>query len=81
VLKNIDEESKREIREIYKKFAKIQIISMKLDTIYNEKEEAHFILSVFREWSQMKSTIFNLFEKFDKDFDINNGSVSGGYFG
>lgn len=81
VLKNIDEEAKKEIKEIYKKLAKIQIISMRLDTIYNEKEEAEFIIQVYKDWGKLKYPIFKLFEKFDKDFDVPNGSATGCYFG
>lgn len=81
VLKNIDEDTKKEIKDIYKKLAKLQIESMKLDTIYDEKSEAEFILLIKKEWESMRNQIFKMFERFNQDFDFNNESISKGYFG
>jgi hypothetical protein len=81
ILKNLNEEDKKEIREVYKKLAKIQIESMKLDTIYSENNEAQFILYSTHEWLLIKDKIFRLFEKFSKDLDLNNSSISNCYFG
>jgi len=81
ILKNLNEGDKHEIKEIYKKLAKIQIGSIKLDTVYNELSESEFIKKTYEEWIVIKEVLFKIFERFEKDFDINNSSASNCYFG
>ena len=54
---------------------------MKLDTVYNEKNEADFIASTFKDWQKKKHEILALIEKFDEKLDKDNDSYSKGYFG
>jgi len=81
VIKNLDYDDKKEIKEIYKKLAAMEITAMKLDTIYNENAEAEFVVKAFCEWQGIKLKIHKIFEKFDKELDINGSSVSSGYLG
>jgi hypothetical protein len=81
MIKNISEDDKKGIKEIYQKLAKIEITVLKLDTIYEEKAEADFIKATSKQWNEIKKEIMKLLEKFDKDFDTTISSTSRGYFG
>lgn len=81
MIKNIVEDDKKIIKEVYQKLAKIQILVLKLDTVYNEKAEADFIIQTSKQWNEIKKQIMKLLEKLDQDFDISPSSSSRGYFG
>ena len=81
MLKNLKEAEKDKMKEIYKKFAKLEIDVMKLDTVYDEKKEADFIKAVAGQWDVVKKEVYSLLENLGKDFDISSNSVKGGYFG
>ena len=81
MIKNIQEDDKKEIKEIYKIFSKIQLQAMKLDTIYNEKNEADFINKNFKLWQDLKKQIYELTSKFEESFNQNNTETKRGYFG
>tara|TARA_Y100000310_G_C20690305_1_gene821770 strand:- start:845 stop:1321 length:477 start_codon:yes stop_codon:yes gene_type:complete len=81
ILKNSTEEEKETIKEIYKKLTKLQLITLKLDTIYREKNEAEFIIKANLEWSELKQKSYNLFEKFETKFEEDNNTKKRGYFG
>jgi hypothetical protein len=81
MLKNATEEDKKKIEEIYKKLAKLEIGLIRLDSIYNEKNEAEFINKVYKEWQTLKVDINDLVTRFDDHFDFVNKEVKKGYFG
>ena len=81
MLKTATEGDKKEIEDVYRKLAKIEIGSIKLDTIYSEKNEAEMIVSIYSEWQKLKTRIFDLIVKFDDNFDINSKETRKGYFG
>ena len=81
VLKNTNEDDKKVLKEVYKKLSRLQITTMKLDTIYSEQTEAQFIKSSFTTWQDLKVKIHTLMEKFDQEFEKENGSDKRGYFG
>ena len=81
ILKNSSEEEKETIKELYKKLSKLQLIVLKLDTIYREKNEADFIIKANLEWSELKQKSYGLFEQFENKFEESNNSKKKGYFG
>jgi len=81
ILRGIKEEDKELIKKIYKRFTKLQIKVLKLDTIYSEKDEVEFIKTTFNEWQDLKKTIYNLIEKFDENVEKGDSSEKRGYFG
>lgn len=68
-------------KEIYKELSKLQMKSLKLDTIYNEKEEANFIKDSFKKWESLKKDIYSLVERFEECLDKESGSKKGSYVG
>jgi len=81
ILKNIKQEQRKTVKEIYQRLAKIQLEAMKLDTIYDEKKEADFVNNVFKEWQKFKLKINSLLDNFDKKFKQEQNSNNRGYFG
>ena len=80
ILKNMSEQEKKQIQEFYKVLSKTQIETMKLDTVYSEKEEAAFIIKTFKIWQELKPKIHVLFESFESNFENGNTTEERSYF-
>lgn len=80
VLKNISTQEKEKIQELYKTLSKTQIKTMKLDTIYSEKEEVNFINETFKIWQEIKPEIHALFVSFEVNFENGKTSKERSYF-
>ncbi|MEA3248316.1 MAG: hypothetical protein U9Q73_01280 [Nanoarchaeota archaeon] len=80
-LRKIDEDTKEKIKDVYKRLSKLQIKSIKLDTIYSEKSEAEFINIAFDEWQNLKEIINGIIEKLEENIREDNSSRERGYFG
>ena len=80
-LKNISEQDKKIIKEIYQILSTFQIENIKLDTIYNEKNEAEFIKKSYIKWQESKKKIYSLVEVFEKEFAKNTETKEKSYFG
>ena len=80
-LKNLTDDNRKLIKEIYKNLSKIQLSNMKLDTIFDEKKEAEFIKNSFNEWQPMKKKVYSLFGDFEQEFEKNSESKEKSYFG
>jgi hypothetical protein len=78
-LKTMTEKQKQEIKSAYKTISKFQIETMKLDTFFNEKKEAEFILNAYTRWQELKKEMFNLIEQLGKDLEEDKKEKS--YFG
>ena len=81
ILKNLTEDDKKRIREIYKRLTKIQISSIKLDTSYSENSESDFIKEINALWGEIKNPIMGLFEKFESNFETELPNANNCYFG
>lgn len=80
-MKNLSEQDKKVIKEVYKELSKIQIITIKLDTIYDEKKEADFIKKTNANWQILKKKVYALAETFEKEFEKNAETKEKSYFG
>ncbi|MBT7101942.1 hypothetical protein HN935_00335 [archaeon] len=81
IIRNMSETDKETIKKIYKALSRTQIEIMKLDTIYNEKEEAKFINEAFIIWQEFKPTIMKLIENLETNFETDDISKKRSYFG
>jgi len=81
ILKNLKEEDKEQMREIYKKLSKMQVGVMKLDAVYEEKSEADFIHLAYREWQGLKMKIYTLVKGFEENWEKGTESRSRNYLG
>jgi hypothetical protein len=80
-MKNLSEQDKKEIKEIYKELSRLQIETIKLDTIFDEKKEANFIKNAYSQWQNLKKRIYGLVEIFEKEFEKSNETKEKSYFG
>ncbi|MFH0711514.1 MAG: hypothetical protein V1889_00115 [archaeon] len=80
ILKNISNQDKDTIKEIYKTLSRTQIETMKLDTIYDETAEIKFINDIFNKWQEIKPKIYKLIENFETNFETNDTSKKSSYF-
>ena len=80
LIKNLNEDERKSIKEVYKELTKMQIRIMKLDTIYSEKEEIQFIKDSFKLWQDLKVKSYKLLESFEKDVQEDNSNGKS-YFG
>lgn len=81
LLRNTTEKERATVTEVYNKLAKIQIDSIKLDTVYKESNEVVFIKETFNTWQTLKREILNLIEKLDKESNKESAKQERGYFG
>jgi hypothetical protein len=80
ILRNISPENKELLKILYKKLARTQIETMKLDTIYNEEEEVKFIKETFENWQEIKKEVYQLIEQFESSFDTDDIAKRRSYF-
>ena len=80
-LKNASDELKKIVEEAYTEIAKIELISLKLDTIYNEKDEAEFIKKVYTQWQGLKKKIYFLLKELESNIDKSDTANKTSYFG
>ncbi len=79
-LRNLDEKDREKIKKLYKNFSKYQLLSVKLDTIYNEENEAKFINQAYNEWQKCKTEIHQIIEKLEVCTTEKSDNNQIGYF-
>ena len=80
-IRGLNGTEKESVKNIYKDLSKIQIEVLKLDTIYNEKSEAEFVVKYFSLWQEMKKEVIKIIEKFGEAIEKQEASRDRGYFG
>lgn len=81
LIKSTTDEEKKELRDIYKKLAKIQIDVIELDIEFDEDKESEFIKKSYKIWQEIKKDIIEILKTIKKNWD-NKGETNGkGYFG
>jgi len=80
-MKNLSDKDKKEIKDIYKELSRLQIQTIKLDTVYEEKNEISFIKKTYSEWQGIKKKVYALVEIFEKEFEKNSETKEKSYFG
>ena len=80
ILKNISDEDKVVIRDIYKKLSFVQIEVMKLDTVYKEDAEVEFVNNTFKMWQSLKPKLYILIENFEANFESGDTLRKTSYF-
>jgi hypothetical protein len=79
ILKNVKDEHRIEIRAMYKKLAELQVVIMRLDTVYSEKEEVEFIKKAFSQWQELKGKVLDIVDLFDGSFENGDGTRTRDY--
>jgi hypothetical protein len=81
IMKNIGEEEKKKISEIYKELTKIELTLIELDLDFSEKKEANFINNSYNSWIEMKKEFLSIIEKVKLNWDNKKENNKNGYFG
>lgn len=81
VVKNFSQEDKKQISDLYKTFAKLEVKTIELDIEYNEEKEVQFIKEAISIWDASKKQLLEVSSKINNNWD-NKIEVNGrGYFG
>lgn len=81
ILGKINEDDKKSVKEIHYRLARLQLEAIRLDTIYDEKKEAEFIVQITKEWQVLKVKIYDIIGRVDKKFDSSSKVTKQEYFG
>jgi len=81
IIKSISNEEKNNLKEIYKKLAKIEVRVIELDISYNVEDEVRFIKKSYKIWQGIKRDMSLMIKEvknnWDNKFEVNSKS----YFG
>jgi hypothetical protein len=81
LIKSTTDEEKKELRDIYKKLAKIQIDVIELDIEFDEDKESEFIKKSYKIWGEIKKTVLKIIDNSRKNWDNKVPTNGKGYFG
>ncbi len=69
-LKNLENGEKERIKEIYEAMVGVEIGTIELDIIYDEKKEAEFIIKAAKKWKSIKPDILEVMKIIEKSHSI-----------
>jgi hypothetical protein len=81
LLKGMGASDKKELEEIYESLGGCEIEVVSLDCSYNEKNEAQFIIMMYKKWKEVSSRISGLTESLRKNWNKGSSKTERGYFG
>ena len=65
-INNMSMNDKKEIDELYNSLSELSLFSLKLETVYSEKDEAEVVKKVFDVWQKGKIELAKLVDKIQK---------------
>jgi hypothetical protein len=74
-------EDRKELAEIYKKLAKIEIELIDVDISFSEEKEAKFIKKSYKIWQEVKEKIGEIIKSVRENWDNKLETDTKGYFG
>lgn len=80
IVKTLNEEQRKNLSEIYKKLAEIQVDLFELDIEFDEKKDAEFIKSSFNEWNKMKEDLLDFIKYVKNNWNNKNSLGNRSYF-
>ena len=80
VLRNISEEDRELIKDLYKRLSGYQLRAVRLDTVYDESKEAAFILEAFNDWQKLKHEVYGILERLEADSGEKGESGKNAYY-
>jgi hypothetical protein len=81
LIKGINISEKKDFEQIYLKLAKYEIESVLLDNIYNEKNEAEFVLRVLDDWKETKVKFDEIMKGMLDGLEVKGEKGEKGYLG
>ncbi len=81
-VKNVSAEDKSAVEKAYSEFIKLEIVGLKLEIDYNEKNEADFISSILSVWNEMKPFMRKVISMMEKNWNrTSSDKVERAYLG
>ena len=81
IVKSFRANDKKDLQEIYKKFAKIEIDLVEIDLDFSEEKEAEFIKENYKVWKSIRKSLLEIVETVKKNWDNKFEDNAKGYFG
>ena len=81
VLKKVEPAKKENMKKIYKRLAKLQLLMLKLDTVYDEEAEANAIKIFLETWEKNNKEIYSIFDELEKKFEKDEDAITRSYLG
>jgi len=81
IVKSFRANDKKDLQEIYKKFAKIEIDLVEIDLDFSEEKEAEFIKENYKVWKSIRKSLLEIIETVKKNWDNKFEDNAKGYFG
>lgn len=80
-VKQVGDEDKKSIQEVYKAFVELELKALRLEINYSEKNEAGVIDEIYRVWNAHKENLNEMIDMMDKNWNSSGTKKEKGYFG
>lgn len=81
LVKNIENDERKMLNDLYSELGKSEISSLSLDNEYNEAKEAEFIKKLFQEWKFIKTRFGKILEEIEASWERKETRKEKGYLG
>jgi hypothetical protein len=81
ILKGIDSADKKILEETYTKLGRLEVEVISVDNDYSEKNEAEFIIHVFKEWKEIKENMKQVSKALQNGWDRKREKRDKSYLG
>jgi hypothetical protein len=80
ITKNMNQENRKVLAEIYEKFSRLEVESLKRELDYSEEEEAEFIKKIYFFWKDIKKDLLGVVQSIDFNWDNKIAKSEKSYF-
>jgi len=81
VIKKMNGIDRKPLEELYTELGKLEIMSISLENIYDEKKEAEFIKKIIKKWEEISKKFSKLIEKVQKSAEEGSTEKAKSYLG
>ncbi len=81
MVKALNEEDKKALSEMYKKFGEIEVNLIGIDLVYSEEKEAEFVNESFKIWQIIKKDLLRIINKVQSSEEKKPKNNDKNYFG
>ena len=81
LIKSFTQEDKKILEKMYSKLGEFEINVIEIDNVYSEKDEAEFIINIYKEWQKMKEDMKKIIEALRRSWNSKSNKKEKGYLG
>lgn len=81
LVKSLDSDARKSLEELYSELGRYEIRSIALDNVYDEKKDAEFIKSFYKEWQATKMKFGGIMKAVEKAWEKKSEKNEKGYLG